>query len=337
MTLAAAVGSSADVLLYAAVALALVFGFTNGVHDTANAVASSISTRALSPRVAVTIAALMNLAGAFSSTAVATTVGTAIVRTEGLEQEVILAALVGATAWNVLTWWLALPSSSSYALVGGLIGGALVVHGVDGMRWAEIARRLLVPAAVAPLAGFALAYLLMLAVVAAFRARRPEPVNRGFRVGQVGAGALVAFAHGANDAQKTMGVIGLALLAAGRTQRFSIPTWVVVASAAALALGTYVGGGRIMRTLGFRVYRLEPPHGFAAQVGATSILLGAAVGGAPVSTTHVVTGSVIGAGASTRIGSVPWAVAGHVLVTWALTVPAAAALAALLLLPMRLA
>jgi len=327
---------SSEALFWAVVALALAFDFTNGFHDTANAVATSVSTRALSPRTAVLVASTMNFAGAFSSTAVATTIGTGIVAGgAGLHQEVVLAGLTGAIAWNLLTWYLGLPSSSSYALIGGLIGGALVANGSDGVAWSQIARQVLAPAVVAPLAGFALAFALLVAVLWLGRAARPSNANRALRLGQVGMGALMAFAHGTNDAQKTMGVIGLALLADGRTSHFQIPVWVIVSSAAALALGTYAGGWRIMRTLGFRIFRIEPAHGFAAQTSASVVLLGTAAVGLPVSTTQVITGAVFGAGSGAR-AHVRWSLAAEILVVWILTLPAAAAFAAIIYLPVRI-
>ncbi len=323
-------------LLYGVVALALAFDFTNGFHDTANAIATSVSTRALSPRRALAIAAVMNFLGAFTSTAVATTIGTGIVRAGSeVGQDVLVAALVGAIVWNVLTWYVALPSSSSYALIGGLLGGALVADGLDGVQWDELVGRVLVPAILSPIAGFAAAYALLVAAIWLVRDRRPRAVNTGFRGAQVVAGSLMAFAHGTNDAQKTMGVIGLALLAAGETETFTIPLWVVVASATVLALGTYAGGGRIMRTLGYRAYRLEPPHGFAAQASATGVLLATAAAGAPVSTTHVIAGGVFGAGSTARLGHVRWGVAREIVLAWILTLPAAALIAAAIMLPIR--
>jgi inorganic phosphate transporter, PiT family len=329
--------TEADVLLVGVVAFALAFDFTNGFHDTANAVATSVSTRALSPRSAVAIAAVANFAGAFTSTAVATTIGTGIIESTGeLQQQVLLAALASAIAWNLLTWYLALPSSSSYALIGGLVGSVVVANGLDGIQWDGLVRKVLLPAVVAPVLGFAAAGVILLAALWLVRRRQAALVNRQFRFAQVGAGALMAFAHGLNDAQKTMGVIALALLTAGRTATFQVPSWVVVASGSALALGTYAGGWRIMRTIGYRVFRIEPPHGFAAQTAATAVLLGTAAGGFPISSTHVITGSVFGAGSTVQARHVSWALALRILAVWILTLPAAAALAAIIYLPVRL-
>jgi PiT family inorganic phosphate transporter len=325
---------SGHVLLAGVVALALVFDFTNGFHDTANAVATSVSTRALSPRAALALAAVTNFAGAFASTAVAATIGTGIVVTGAATHlEIVASALIGATAWNLATWYLALPSSSSYALIGGLVGPTLIEHGHDAIDWHGILLRVVAPALGAPLAGFAVAFAALALVRRSLREARLGPANRGFRLAQVGAGSLMGFAHGLNDAQKTMGVIALALFADGVTPRFEVPVWVKVAAAAALALGTYAGGWRIMRTIGYRVYRLEPPHGFAAQTAATGVLLSTAAAGLPVSTTHVITGAVFGAGSAGRSGRVRWSLAIEILAGWILTLPAAAALAAFVYAP----
>jgi PiT family inorganic phosphate transporter len=323
-------------LLVSVVVAALVFDFTNGFHDTANAVATSVSTRALGPRAAVTIASLMNFAGAFTSTAVATTIGTGIVAIGGhLRLEVLLMAVVGATAWNLVTWYLALPSSSSYALIGGLLGAQLVAEGSDGVRWDEVARKVLVPATAAPLLGFAAAYVVLVGLLWALRNVHASVANRQLRIAQIGVGSLMAFAHGANDAQKTMGVIALAVATSSGQAGFTVPTWVIVASATALAAGTYSGGWRIMRTLGYRVFRIEPAHGFAAQAAATGLLLVTAGAGLPVSTTGVIAGSVFGAGAGARVRHISWRLALEIALGWVLTLPAAAAIAAVIYLPLR--
>ncbi len=326
-----------DPLLISVVIAALIFDFTNGFHDTANAVATSVSTRALGPRAAVTIASLMNFAGAFTSTAVATTIGTGIVAIGGhLRLEVLLMAVVGATTWNLITWYLALPSSSSYALIGGLVGAQLVAVGTDGVRWSEVLRRVLIPATTAPLLGFVGAYVLLVALLWALRNAHASVVNRQLRLAQIGVGGLMAFAHGANDAQKTMGVIALAVTTSLGETRFSVPTWVIIASATALAAGTYSGGWRIMRTLGYRVFRIEPAHGFAAQAAATGLLLLTARAGLPVSTTGVITGSVFGAGAGARARHISWRLALEIGLGWVLTLPAAGLIAAAIYLPLRL-
>jgi inorganic phosphate transporter, PiT family len=322
-------------LLVITVVVALGFDFTNGFHDTANAVATSVSTRALSPRLAVLIASIANLAGAFVTTAVATTVGKGIIDTNLATTKTVLAALVGAIAWNLLTWWLGLPSSSSHALIGGLIGAALVQSGLDGVEWHDIAHKVVIPAVIAPAIAFAAAFALLLAIYWIFRWLTPGVANRTFRLGQLGSGTWVAFTHGSNDAQKTMGVIALALFTHGSIDHFYIPTWVKVSAGVAIAAGTYVGGWRIMRTVGQRIYSIQPASGFAAQATAGSTIYLATHLGYPLSTTHVVSGGVIGAGATQRLSAVRWGVAGNIVVAWVLTIPAAALVAALIYWPVQ--
>jgi PiT family inorganic phosphate transporter len=318
-----------DVLLWAVVAVALFFDFTNGFHDTANAVATSVSTRALTPRLAVTIAAFMNFLGAFVSTAVATTIGSGLIDTGVVNEHLMLAALIGAIAWNLFTWWLGLPSSSSHALIGGLIGAALAAAGTDAVLWSGVWEKVIVPGITSPLVGFVIAGALMVAILWLFGRVRPGPLNRGFRLAQVVSGSFMAFAHGTNDAQKTMGVIALALFANGQIDHFYIPAWVKLVAASAIALGTYSGGWRIMRTMGTRIFKLEPPQGFAAQATSAGLLYVVATRfGFPVSTTQVVSGSIIGAGATTRLSAVRWGVAADIVAAWVLTIPAAAVVAA---------
>jgi PiT family inorganic phosphate transporter len=261
------------VLLALVVATALVFDFTNGFHDTATAAATSVSTRALSPRTAVALAAAMNFVGALLTTSVARTIGEDLIRTDAVTERLLLAALIGAIAWNLITWRAGLPSSSTYALIGGLIGAAWVTARPSAIRWDQLAKRVALPSVISPLLGLVVAAILMLAVYWGFRNRRPGPLNRGFRLAQIGSGSLVALAHGASDAQKTMGVIVLALVAEGRTDSFAVPTWVILSAATAIALGTFAGGWRIMRTLGQRVLPLEPAQGFAAQSSPAGVLL----------------------------------------------------------------
>jgi inorganic phosphate transporter, PiT family len=316
-------------LLVVTIAVALIFDFTNGFHDTANAVATSVSTRALSPRMAVLVAALANLAGAFVTTAVAKTVGKGIIDTGLATPKTVLAAVVGAIAWNLLTWWFGLPSSSSHALIGGLVGAALVQSGEKGVEWHGIAHKVLIPALWAPTIAFASAFLLLLAIYWVFQWMTPGVANRTFRFGQLATGTWVAFTHGANDAQKTMGVIALALYTHGSIDTFYIPTWVKIAAGLAIALGTYAGGWRIMRTLGQRVFQMDPPAGFAAQAAAGSVIWASTHYGYPLSTTHVVSGAVMGAGATKRLSAVRWGVAKSIVAAWVLTFPAAGLMAAL--------
>jgi PiT family inorganic phosphate transporter len=315
------------------VAVALGFDFTNGFHDTANAVATSVSTRALSPRLAVLTAAIANLAGAFVTTAVAKTVGKGIIDTGLANEKTVLAALIGAIVWNLITWWLGLPSSSSHALIGGLVGAALVQSGSKGVQWHGLAHNIAIPAVAAPAIAFAAAFTLLLAIYWLFATITPGVANRTFRLGQLASGTWVAFTHGANDAQKTMGVIALALFESGRISHFYIPTWVIVAAGLAIGAGTYVGGWRIMRTLGQRVFSMEPASGFAAQSTAGATIYLATHFGYPLSTTHVISGAVMGAGATKRLSAVRWGVAGNIVFAWLLTIPAAGLVAAALYWP----
>jgi PiT family inorganic phosphate transporter len=302
-----------NVLLVLVVAVALGFDFTNGFHDTANAVATSVSTRALSPRMAVLIAAIANLAGAFVTTAVAKTVGKGIIDTGLANEKTVLAALVGAIVWNLITWRLGLPSSSSHALIGGLVGAAIAQSGLEGVQWHGLVHNVAIPGVIAPAVAFGGAFLLLLGIYWVFVWMTPGFANRTFRLGQLASGTWVAFTHGANDAQKTMGVIALALFEAGHISHFYIPTWVIVSAGLAIAAGTYVGGWRIMRTLGQRVFSMDPASGFAAQVTA----------GVTIYT------------ATKRLSAVRWGVAGNIVTAWILTIPAAGIVAAALYWPIQ--
>ncbi|HSC50755.1 MAG TPA: inorganic phosphate transporter [Gaiellaceae bacterium] len=324
-----------NVLLVIVVLVALGFDFTNGFHDTANAVATSVSTRALSPRLAVAVAAAANLAGAFVTTAVAKTVGKGIIDTGLANEKTVLAALIGAIAWNLVTWRLGLPSSSSHALIGGLVGAAIAQSGLAGVQWHGLVHSVIIPALAAPTIAFAAAFAVLLLIYWVFRWLTPSAANRSFRLGQLASGTWVAFTHGANDAQKTMGVIALALFEAGKISHFYIPTWVIITAGLAIAAGTYVGGWRIMRTIGQRVINMEPASGFAAQLTAGLTIYSATKLGYPLSTTHVISGSVLGAGATKRLSAVRWGVAGNIVVAWLLTIPAAAIVAAALYWPVQ--
>jgi inorganic phosphate transporter, PiT family len=319
-----------ELTLVAVVVVALFFDFTNGFHDTANAIATSVSTRALSPRTAVLFAAVLNFAGAFVSLEVAATVATGIVDAGVVTLEVVLAGLVGAITWDLITWYFGLPTSSSHALIGGIAGSALAASGADVVKWGGLVEDVLIPSLVAPLVGVAFAFALVLVIWWIVRQRAPGLVNRVFRRLQVGSAGFVAFTHGTNDAQKTMGIIALALVATGHldAEEFDVPLWVITSAAAAMALGTYVGGWRIIRTLGQRVAKLEPPQGFAAETATATILWFTGTVGFPVSTTHTISGAVLGAGAIRGFSAVRWGVAGNILVAWLLTLPAAGAIGA---------
>jgi PiT family inorganic phosphate transporter len=312
--------------LVAVVAVALFFDFTNGFHDTANSIATSVSTRALSPRAAVAMAAVLNFAGAFVSFEVAATIAKGIVDQNAITLDIVLAGLVGAITWNLVTWYFGLPSSSSHALIGGMIGSAVFAAGWDVVNWNGLVDKVLVPSLVAPFLGIAIAFALILAITWAIARRSPSRVNRAFRRAQLLSGAFVAFTHGTNDAQKTMGIIALALVATGNLDEDFTrpPTWVIVSAALAMAAGTYAGGWRIIRTLGQRITKIDPPQGFAAQTACAGILWGTAHFGFPVSTTHTISGSVLGAGAVKGFSAVRWGVAGNILAAWVLTIPMAA-------------
>jgi inorganic phosphate transporter, PiT family len=323
------------VLLVAVIAFGLGFDFTNGFHDTANYIATWVGTRALSPRLAVIVSAAANLAGAFVTTAVAKTVGKGIIDAGLATEKTILAALLGAIVWNLLTWWAGLPSSSTHALIGGLLGAALVQSGSRGVLWHGLWSKVIAPGLASPAIGFVGAFVLLVIIYRIFFGLSPGVAHRSFRYGQLISGTWVAFTHGANDAQKTMGVIALALYAHGSISSFYIPTWVKVAAGLTIAAGTYAGGWRIIRTLGQRIYKLQPEHGFAAQIAAGSTLWAGTHYGFPISTTHVVTGSVMGAGAVRRFSAVRWGVAGNIAVAWTLTLPAAGLVAAALFYPIK--
>ena len=315
-----------DLTLVAVVAVALFFDFTNGFHDTANSIATSVSTRALAPRPAVLSAAILNVAGAFVSFEVAATVAKGIVEPSIITLDVVLAGLVGAITWNLITWYLGLPSSSSHALIGGIAGSAIAASGFDVVQWEGLIEKVAIPSLAAPLFGIVGAATLMVALMWIVRRRAPGTVNRVFRRLQLVSGGFVAFTHGTNDAQKTMGIIALALVASGHlAEDFDRPPfWVIVSAALAMGAGTYAGGWRIIKTLGTRVAKLDPPRGFVAQTATAGILWTTAHYGFPVSTTHTISGSVLGAGATRRLNAVRWGVAGNILVAWVMTIPAAA-------------
>jgi PiT family inorganic phosphate transporter len=319
-----------DLILAIVVATALAFDFTNGFHDTANAVATSISTRAMSPRLAVGLAAVLNFAGAFISLAVAATVATGIVDPDVVTTTVVFSGLIGAIAWNLATWYFGLPSSSSHALIGGVVGAALAASGPDAVKVDGVIEKVLSPAVIAPILALISAALAIIVTYRIVGRLRPGPVNRGYRLGQVVSGGLYALSHGTNDGQKTMGIITLALVANGTipADEFHVPAWVVVSAATAIALGTYVGGWRIIRTMGTRIIKMDPAQGFVAQSAGAATILAASHFGYPLSTTHVISGSVMGAGAGKRLSAVRWGVAGNIVAAWLLTLPAAAAVGA---------
>ncbi|MER6825676.1 inorganic phosphate transporter [Streptosporangium sp. NPDC000563] len=318
-------------LVISVVVVALVFDYTNGFHDAANAIATSVSTRALTPRAALFMAAAMNFLGAHLGTQVAATVGKGIIDApQGSHGLVIVGSgLIGAITWNMVTWYFGLPSSSSHALIGGLVGAALASASV--VHWDGVVEKVVIPMILSPLVGFSLAGLIMIGILWGFRRAQPTKANRGFRHAQTVSAAAMALGHGLQDAQKTMGVIFLALVVGGyQNDGDPIPQWVILAAATAISLGTYAGGWRIMRTLGRRIIALDPPQGFAAEAAAATVLYTAAIGfGAPISTTHTITSAIMGVGATKRLSAVRWGVAGNIVTAWVLTIPAAAFVAAL--------
>jgi inorganic phosphate transporter, PiT family len=320
-----------DVLLVIVVAAALAFDFTNGFHDTANVVAASISTRALAPRTAVTIAALLNFAGAFISLKVAATVATGIIDASRVSETIAFAGLIGAITWNLITWLYGLPSSSSHALIGGIVGAMLAAAGGAGVKAAGVLGKVVIPGLVAPVIAFVVGAVSIVIIYWLIARRRPGVVNRGFRAGQAVSSAMLALAHGTNDAQKTMGVIGLALVAHGdfSASHFHVPTWVVVSAASAIALGTYVGGWRIIRTVGTRIIEMDTSQGFASQGAGAAVILASSHFGYPLSSTHVISGGIMGAGAAKKLSAVRWGVASNIVAAWMLTLPAAGLFGAL--------
>jgi PiT family inorganic phosphate transporter len=318
-----------SVIVIAVIVTALAFDFTNGFHDTANAMATSIATSALKPKTAVIIAGLLNLVGAFLSVEVAKTISSGLVDETRITPVVIFAGLVGAILWNLLTWLLGLPSSSSHALFGGLIGATWVAAGADAVKFAAVVSKVLLPAVLSPLVAGVIA---LTATYLAYRIAtrgRDRTVKGGFRIGQIGSASLVALAHGTGDAQKTMGIITLTLITAGVLPANSGPPfWVILSAGLAIALGTYIGGWRIIRTLGKRISDIETPQGFAAEASSAAVILASSHLGFALSTTQVCTGSIFGASAGKRLASVQWGVAGHMALAWLFTLPAAAVVGA---------
>src|SRR5215212_1853821 len=319
-------------ILVLTIAVALLFDFTNGFHDTANAIGTAVGTRAMTPRVAVAFSAVLNLIGAVVTTQllhaeVANTVGSLVAPADGVALSMLVAVLFGAITWNLITWSAGLPSSSSHALIGALIGMGFVAYGIGAIQWAEV-YPVFIALLTSPIAGLVLAYILAVVLLNLFSRARPSQANGVFRKLQFFSSGFVAFSHGANDAQKTMAIITLALFSSGHISEFAVPTWVALAAALAIGLGTWAGGWRIIRTMGIRIIRMEPVHGFAAQTVAASVIQLATAWGLPVSTTQVVSGSVMGAGATRRFSAVRWGVARRIVWAWIFTIPASAILAA---------
>ncbi|MFJ1794550.1 inorganic phosphate transporter [Kitasatospora griseola] len=315
--------------LIVVVGVAFFFTYTNGFHDSANAIATSVSTRALTPRAALAMAAVMNLAGAFLGSGVAKTVSEGIIETPtgSKGMAILFAALVGAIAWNLVTWYFGLPSSSSHALFGGMVGAALA--GGTEVVWHGVIEKIILPMIISPVVGLIGGFLVMLVILWIFRKANPHKAKRNFRVAQTASAAAMALAHGLQDAQKTMGIVVMALTISGHHSGTGIPIWVKISCAMMLSLGTYAGGWRIMRTLGRKIIELDPPQGFAAEATASAVMyVTSFVYAAPISTTHVITSAIMGVGATKRVRAVRWGVAKNIVMGWFITMPAAAIVAA---------
>lgn len=319
-----------SLILVVVIGVALVFDFTNGAHDTANAIATVVSTKVLAPGTAVLMAAVLNLVGALLGTHVAQTIGSGIVHPDMIQgcQALTLAGLCGAIVWNLVTWYLGLPSSSSHALIGGLIGATLAYRGLEALNFSSIFRKVMVPLVLSPLGGFLAGYLAMVALSWLFRSAHPHRVNQAFRKLQILSSAFMATSHGTNDAQKTMGIITLALFIGHQIPDLTMPIWVRLVCALAMAMGTAIGGWKIIKTMGHKIFKLEAVHGFSAETSAAGVISLASSFGAPISTTHVISAAILGVGSSKRLSAVRWGIAGQMATAWLMTIPAAAAVAA---------
>ena len=319
-----------ELVLWIVVGTALAFDFTNGFHDTANSVATSISTRAMSPRVAVALAAVLNFVGAFLSLAVAATIASGIVDANLITLPIVFSGLIGAIAWNLATWYFGLPSSSSHALIGGVVGAAFAAEGAKAVFGDGLLEKVAIPALVAPILAMVVAGTAVLVAYWIVGRQHPGVVTRSFRLGQIISASMFSLSHGTNDAQKTMGIIALALAAAGHLEAGADPPfWVILSAATAIAAGTYAGGWRIIRTMGSRIIKMNPVQGFAAEGAGSAVILSASHVGFPLSTTHVISGAIMGAGAAQRLSAVRWGIAGNIFAAWVLTIPAAAIVGAI--------
>lgn len=314
------------VALIVVIILAVAYDFVNGFHDTANAIATSVSTRVLSPRRAILISAAMNFLGALSGTAVAQTIGTGIVAPESVTLITLLSALLAALAWDVLTWYRAIPSSSSHALISGIAGAAVATGGPQILVWSGL-EKIVLSLMISPIIGLGGGFALMIGLMWLFRRARPEQVGAVFRNAQILSATFMAFSHGSNDAQKNMGVIASALIIYYQLSSFHVPIWVILVAATSIAFGTAVGGWRIIKTMGTRITHLEPIQGFAAETAAAAIIESASRLGLPVSTTHTISATIMGVGATRRLSAVRWGIAGDIAATWVMTIPATAVLA----------
>ena len=316
----------AFIMLCLVILAALVFDYINGFHDTANAIATCVSTRALSIRAAIIMAATLNFAGAMISTKVAATIGKGIVDGSNVTQMVVLAGIIGAIVWDLITWYYGLPSSSSHAIIGGIIGAAFAHAGLGAIKWAGL-NKIVLALVLSPILGTAIGFIFMVIIYRVFRNSAPSGLNKNFRRLQIASAALMAFSHGTADAQKSMGVITLALVSYGTLKTFAVPWEVMVACATAMAFGTAAGGWRIIKTVGSDFVKLQPVHGFCVETASAGVILGASAFGMPTSTTHVITSTILGVGLSKRLNAVNWNVAKRILIAWVLTIPASALVA----------
>ena len=314
------------VMLILVIAASLLFDYINGFHDTANAIATCVSTRALSIRSAIIMAAGLNFIGAMISTKVAATIGKGIVDANNITQMVVLAGVVGAIIWDIITWYYGLPSSSSHAIIGGIMGSVIAHAGMSALHWAGL-KTIVLALLISPVVGTLLGFIFMVLMMWSFRNRAPYGLNKSFRKLQIVSAAIMAFSHGTADAQKSMGVITMALVSYGTLSTFAVPTWVKIACAVAMAFGTAAGGWRIIKTVGRDFVKLQPVHGFCVETASAGVILGASAMGMPTSTTHVITSAILGVGLSKRMSAVNWGIAGRILWAWVLTIPASAAVA----------
>lgn len=314
------------IMLVLVILAALAFDYINGFHDTANAIATCVSTRALSIKAAIFMAAVLNFAGAMVSTKVAATIGKGIVDKDNVTQMVVLAGILGAIIWDIITWYYGLPSSSSHAIIGGIMGAVMAHAGTGALHWAGL-NKIIMALIISPVVGTIIGFFFMVIIYWTFRKTAPSGLNKNFRRLQVASAAVMAFSHGTADAQKSMGVITMALLSYGMIPVFDVPVWVKIACAVAMAIGTAAGGWRIIKTVGHDFVKLQPVHGFCVETASAGVILGASSLGMPVSTTHVITSAILGVGLSKRISAVNWTVAQRILVAWVLTIPASAVVA----------
>ena len=326
----------AFVVLLVVIALAVAFDFINGFHDTANAIATVVATRVLSPGKAILMAAVLNFLGAISGTAVAKTVGTGLVDPKDATTLAVVATLLAAITWNLITWYRGIPSSSSHALIGGILGAAIAHSGLSAPNWMAVLQKVALPLVLSPIAGFLFAGFIMLVILRTFGTAQPGTISSVFGRLQLASSAFMAYSHGSNDAQKTMGIITLALVTYGAQSTFDVPIWVIILAATAMAFGTAAGGWRIIKTMGTRLAKLQPVDGFAAETAAATVIETASKLGFPLSTTHVISSSILGAGATRRAGAVHWEVAGEMITAWIITIPICAGLAYLFYLPLGL-